>query len=113
MAYYIVKVLITSILIVLIAEIGKRNSLLAAVLASVPLISVLALIWLYIDTQDILRVRELAINILWLIIPSLTLFITLPILLDRGMGFYTSLFIGVLVMTLCYLATLTIWKLLK
>lgn len=110
MAYYIVKVLVSSILIVLISEIGKRNSMLAAVLASVPLISVLALIWLYIDTQDILRIRDLAINILWLIVPSLTLFITLLILLDRGMGFYTSLIIGILVMILSYLATLAIWK---
>lgn len=110
MAYYIVKVLISSILIVLISEIGKRNSMLAAVLASVPLVSVLALIWLYIDTQDVLRVRDLAINILWLIVPSLALFITLPILLDRGMGFYTSLSVAVLVMVMCYLATLAIWK---
>lgn len=74
------------------------------------MISVLALIWLYIDTQDIFRVRELAINILWLILPSLTLFVTIPILLDRGMGFYGSLSLGILVMVLCYLAALAIWN---
>ena len=84
--------------------------MLAAILASVPLISVFALIWLYIDTQDINRIREVTINILWLIVPSLTLFIALPILLDRGMGFYVSLSIGILVMIMSYVATLAIWK---
>lgn len=53
MVYYIFKIVITTILIVVISEISKRSSLMGSVLASIPLVSVLAMVWLYVDTKDI------------------------------------------------------------
>jgi uncharacterized membrane protein (GlpM family) len=85
--YDLIKLLITALLIVAISEVAKRSTLLAAVLASIPLISVLAMIWLYVDTRDIERIAALATSVFWLVIPSLVLFISLPLLLRGGVNF--------------------------
>lgn len=102
MSYYIVKVVVTTTLIVLISEISKRYTLVASILASVPLVSVLAMIWLYIDTKDVNSVASLSTNIFWLVIPSLALFITLPILLKHEINFYLSMAIAIAITSACY-----------
>jgi uncharacterized membrane protein (GlpM family) len=71
-AYYIFKVVITALIIVLVSEISKRSTFLGALLASLPLISLLAFIWIYVDTKDTARIAELSTQILWLVIPSLS-----------------------------------------
>jgi len=91
MGYYITKIAITTILIVLISEIAKRNSFIGAILASIPLVSVLAMIWLYIDTKDVSKVSTLSSSVFWLVLPSLTLFIALPLLLKNGFDFSVSM----------------------
>ena len=108
MAYYIVKVVISAILIVAISEISKRSTLIGAVLASIPLVSVLAMIWLYIDTRDVARVTGLATGIFWLVLPSLALFISLPLLLKHGFNFYLSMTLSILVTIICYWLMVTI-----
>ena len=102
MTYTIIKLLITTVLIVAISEISKRSSLIGAILASVPLISVLAMIWLYQDTKDISKVSELSIGVFWLVIPSLALFISLPLLLKQGINFYVSMIISIAITIACY-----------
>lgn len=102
MLYYIVKVIVSALLIVAIAEISKRSSLVGALLASVPLVSVLAMIWLYIDTRDADKVASLASGIFWLVLPSLALFIALPLLLRQGMDFYLSLALSIAITIGCY-----------
>ena len=102
MAYYIVKVVISAILIVAISEISKRSSLVGAVLASVPLVSVIAMIWLYIDTRDVDRVAGLASGVFWLVLPSLALFLALPLLLRNGFNFSLSMTLSILITIGCY-----------
>ena len=102
MTYYILKIVITSIIIALISEISKRNSFMGAVLASIPLISVLAMIWLYIDTKDTTKIITLSNYIFWLVLPSLTLFITLPLLLKQNINFYLSLTVAILATAFAY-----------
>jgi hypothetical protein len=87
----LIKVAVTALLVVAIAEVAKRSSLLAAVLASIPLTSVLAMVWLYADTGDAQKVAELASGIFWLVLPSLVLFVTLPLMLRAGWPFVPSL----------------------
>lgn len=108
MAYYIVKVVISAILIVAISEISKRSSLVGAVLASIPLVSVIAMIWLYIDTRDVDRVAGLASSIFWLVLPSLALFLALPLLLKHGFNFYLSMTLSILVTIGCYWLMITL-----
>ena len=91
MVQYFIKILLTSVLVVSVAEVAKRSSFWGAALASLPLTSLLAIVWLYLDTGSTQRVGELSQGILWLVIPSLTLFIVLPMLLRAGAGFWLSL----------------------
>ncbi len=105
MTYYVLKIMVTTVLVVLISEISKRSSLAGAVLASVPLVSVLAMIWLYVDTRDVEKISALASSIFWLVLPSLALFLVLPLLLKIGWGFYASLGTAILATVLSYFAT--------
>ena len=91
MAYAVLKFVVSAALIVAISEIAKRSSFLAAILASIPLVSVLAMIWLYVETREVEKVAVLATGIFWLVIPSLVLFLSLPVLLRAGLHFYVSL----------------------
>jgi len=102
MLYYIFKVSVTTVLIVLISEIAKRSSFIGAMLASIPLISVLAMIWLYVDTKDVDKVSALASSIFWLVLPSLALFIVFPLLLKQGLNFYLSMSIAITITIGCY-----------
>lgn len=102
MAYYVFKVAITALLIVAIAEISKRSSFIAALLASVPLVSVLAMVWLYVDTRDSDKVAALASSVFWLVLPSLALFIALPLMLKQGYNFYLSMGLSILITIGCY-----------
>ena len=102
MAYYLVKIAITTILIVAISEIAKRSTLIGAILASIPLVSVLAMTWLYVDTKDIAKVSALSISVFWLVLPSLALFVTLPLLLKSGFNFYLGISISIVVTAACY-----------
>lgn len=87
---YIIKVAVTAIVVVAVSEIAKRSPVWAALLASLPLTSVLAFVWLYVDTGEAERVATLAQGVFWLVLPSLVLFIALPLLLRAGLGFWPS-----------------------
>ena len=89
-----VKVLVTAVLVVAISEAAKRSSVLGGIIASLPITSLLAFIWLYSETRDTVRVANLASSIFWYVLPSLVLFIVLPVLLLRGVGFWPSLTIA-------------------
>lgn len=102
MLYYALKVGITALVVVAVSELAKRSSLLGAILASIPLVSVLGMLWLYIDTHDVGRIAALSSSIVWLVLPSLVLFILLPILLRLGMNFYLSLGLAISATVLAY-----------
>lgn len=101
MLYYITKVIISSVIIVIVSELSKRSTLLGSIFASMPLVSILAFIWLYHDTKSKEQVSELSNGIFWLVIPSLSMFILLPILLKK-MDFLPALFISVAIMVVFY-----------
>ena len=102
MIYYLVKIAVTTVLVVAISEIAKRSTFTGALLASVPLISVLAMFWLYIDTKDVTKVSALATSVFWLVLPSLALFVTLPFLLKQGLNFYLSISVSIGITIGCY-----------
>ena len=102
MIYYLTKVFISAILIVIISEISKRSSFMGALLASIPLVSVMAILWIYIDTKDIEKISSLSTGIFWLVLPSLALFVSLPLLLKQGLDFYLSLLISIVITAACY-----------
>jgi hypothetical protein len=87
----VVKVAITAVVVVAVAEIAKRSSLWGAVIASLPLTSLLAFIWLYMDTGDAQAIAGLSRGIFWLVLASLPLFAILPALVALGWSFWPAL----------------------
>jgi len=104
MGHYALKIGLSALILVAVAEIAKRNTLWAAALASLPLTSLLAFVWLYLDTGDVQKVAALAGGIFWLVLPSLLLFVLLPLLLRSGWGFWVSLGVSSAATALAYLA---------
>ena len=102
MFYIFIKTLITAIIVIVVAEISKRSSLLAGLIVSIPLTSFLALIWLYWDTRDIQKVIDLSNSTLLMIIPSLAFFIFLPILIKFNLPFLIAMTGSILLTAGCY-----------
>jgi hypothetical protein len=109
-AYYVVKLVVTSALVVAISELSKRSTLAGSLLASLPIVSVLAMIWLYADTRDVVQVAALSRSVFWLVLPSLVLFLLLPALLQRGYGFVASLAVSIGATILVYLAAIAVGR---
>lgn len=100
--YTIFKIILTAMIIVGISEIAKRSTLIAGIVASIPLTSLLALTWLYFDTQSSSTVMDLSRNILLMIPPSLTFFIALNSLLGWNTAFTLSLLISIVLTAVVY-----------
>jgi hypothetical protein len=110
MTQYIVKILLTTGLIVAISEVSKRSSFFGGLLASLPLVSFLAMIWLYLDTRDASKVATLSTNIFWLVLPSLVFFAVLPPLLKMKLSFALSFALATALMMACYGVMLVVLK---
>tara|TARA_B110000438_G_C15780706_1_gene636223 strand:+ start:1406 stop:1774 length:369 start_codon:yes stop_codon:yes gene_type:complete len=102
MLYFIIKTGITAIVVVVVAEIAKRSSLLAGLIVSIPLTTFLALVWLYWETKDTQKIIDLSNSTLLMIIPSLSFFIFLPLLLKLNLSFILSMAASILLTTVCY-----------
>jgi hypothetical protein len=107
MIQLVIKYAITAALVVAIAELGKRSSWLGAALAAIPITSLLAFIWLHTEGTSNSAIATMSIQIAWLVIASLPLFLLLTWLLHRGVGFWPSLGISVAATSLTYLATVS------
>jgi hypothetical protein len=110
MFYYAAKVIISALVIVAISEIAKRSTGLAALVASLPLTSLLAFIWLQIEGAQPGKIAELSSQIFWLIIPSLVFFLLLPLLLKNGVSFWLSLGASIVSTAVSYLALLPLLR---
>lgn len=100
--YLLLKFVLSAAIVVAVSEIARRTTLLGALLASLPLTSLLAMIWLYHESNDVARVAALSAEIFWLVLPSLLLFLVLPWLIRRGVPFYLSLVLAIGGMALGY-----------
>ena len=95
MLYLVIKAAISGVIVALVSEIARRYPGWGGLVASLPLTSLLAMIWLWRDTDDSLRVAELSSGTFWFILPSLPLFVVLPMLLRSGMAFWAAMAIVV------------------
>lgn len=99
---FAIKVIITALIVVGVSELAKKIPLFAAIIASLPLTSILALTWLYWDTSDTSEVEKLSLSIFWAVLPSLLFFLALPFLLKKGLSYWSSLAISCAVMSASY-----------
>jgi hypothetical protein len=103
MYYLLLKAAISGLIIAAVSEIAKRSPGLGALVASLPLISVLGMMWLWRDTHDPKRLADHAQATLWYVLPSLPMFVLIPMLLRRGVGFWPTLGAGCLLTIVLYL----------
>ena len=104
MPYLLLKALISGAIVAAVSEIAKRYPGFGGLVASLPLVSVLGMIWLWRDTQDPDRMAAHATGTFWFVLPSLPMFLLIPALLRRGVGFFPSLAAGCLLTVMLYAA---------
>jgi hypothetical protein len=95
MLYLFIKAAISGAIVAAVSEIARRYPGWGGLVASLPLTSLLAMLWLWRDSGDTMKVAELSQGTIWFILPSLPLFVALPILLRNGVGFWLSMAIVV------------------
>jgi F0F1-type ATP synthase assembly protein I len=83
MTWFIVKVLITAIIIVIVSEVGKVNAFLGSMLASIPLVSTLGMIWMQAEKTPADKIVAHSRGVFWMVLPSLPMFLLLPWLLEK------------------------------
>lgn len=100
---FFVKVLVSALIVAGVSELARRFTLAAAILASLPFTSILAMIWLFRDTKDVEKISTLSTGIFWAVLPSLLFFLVLPALLKSGIRFPWAMLISSAVMLAGYL----------
>lgn len=108
MAYALLKALLSGVIVALVSEVAKRNPGAGGLVASLPLVSVLGMIWLWKDTGDAARLAAHSTATFWFVLPSLPMFLLIPALLQRGAGFWFALAAGCLLTVILYVLVLWI-----
>jgi hypothetical protein len=101
MGWLITKYLITAAVVVAVSEFAKRSDKLGGFVAALPLVTLLAMVWLYIEKQPMEKIANHAWYTFWYVLPTLPMFVVLPWLLPR-LGFWLALGAGVVVTVLCF-----------
>ena len=109
---YLTKIVLSVVMVLAISETTKRFGFWGSLLASLPVLSVISMIWIYTDTKDIQKISAFSTQVFWFILPSVGLFLTLPCFLSRY-SFYLSLTLSCLVTIGLYLMMLGIFRLLR
>ena len=104
MLYLLVKAVVSAVIIVAASELAKRSPGVGAIVASLPLVSVLGMVWLWRDTHDPARMAAHAGATFWYVLPSLPMFLLIPALLGRGVPFWPALGAGCLLTIALYAA---------
>ena len=100
------RILLSGGVIVAASELAKRSSVVGALLISLPLASMMTLIWLHHDGQDAEQIALFSKEVLWLVIPSLAFFLTLPLFLKNDVDFIASFILSSILTAACYAASL-------
>ena len=110
MTYLIIKALVSGGVIVAVTEIAKRNNTLASIVHSLPLISLMAFVWLYSETKDAALIGRHAYGTFWFVLPTLPMFLLMPWLIKKAGGFWPGLGAGVLLTVALYFLTMRLLK---
>ena len=103
MLYLAIKAALSGIIIAIVSEVAKRFPGFGALIASLPLVSVLGMIWLWRDKPDVPNMAAHVEATFWFVLPSLPMFLLIPVMLRNGIGFWPSLAVGCALTILLYL----------
>jgi hypothetical protein len=106
--FLVFKTMITAFIVVSVSEIAKRNTLIAAIVAALPIISILTFIWVYTETKSTQKVMELCQGIGVFVLPTLVFFLLFPWLLKKEYGFWLAMGMSLIPMAIAYIITLKI-----
>ncbi|WP_440998518.1 DUF3147 family protein [Fodinibius sp. SL11] len=105
MKFLILKYAVTAFIIVLVSEVAKRTDRLGALLASLPFVTIMVMIWLYIEGQGDEKISNHAFYTFWYVIPTLPMFLAMPVLLKNGINFWWSLGACAGITNVCFVIT--------
>ena len=108
MWFLLVKAAVSGVLVAIVSEVAKRYPGAGGLIASLPLVSVLGMIWLWRETGDTVRMAAHAEATFWYVLPSLPMFLALPAMLRAGIGFWLALFLACALTILLYSAMVAI-----
>ena len=103
MLYLFIKAAVSGIIVAIVSEVAKRYPGFGALIASLPLVSVLGMLWLWRDKPDVPNMAAHVEATFWFVIPSLPMFLLMPVLLRNGFGFWTTLAVGCALTVALYL----------
>jgi hypothetical protein len=101
MSWLIIKYLSTAAVVVLVSEIARRSDRLGALIAALPLVTILALIWLHVENQPVEKIANHAWYTFWYVVPTLPMFLAFPWLLQR-FGFWPALGLAGVITVTCF-----------
>ena len=101
MVWLVTKYLITAAVVVLVSEVAKRSDRLGGLIAALPLVTVLALIWLQVERQPQVKIANHAWYTFWYVVPTLPMFLAFPMLLPR-LGFWPTMLASMLITVACF-----------
>jgi len=101
MAWIVTKYLLTAAVVVLVSELAKRSDKLGGLVAALPLVTVLTLIWLYVEGQPQEKIANHAWYTFWYVLPTLPMFLAFPALLPR-LGFWPALLACIVITVVCF-----------
>jgi hypothetical protein len=108
MSWVLTKYLLTAAIVVAVSEAAKRSDRLGGLLAALPLVTLLAMIWLYVEKQPEPKIANHAWYTFWYVLPTLPMFLAFPWLLTR-IGFWPAMFASAVITLGCF--GLTAWLL--
>ena len=106
--YFALKAAFSGMMIALISEVARRSAALGALIAALPLVSIIAVIWMWRDTSDTARIADHLNATFWYVLPSMPMFLAIPALLRAGVGFWAALALGCLMTVILFAITLVI-----
>ena len=105
MLYFILKCALSGIIVAVVSEVARRSPAFGALIVSLPLVSLMGMIWLWRDTGDAARIANHAEATFWYVLPSLPMFLVLPAMLRAGIGFWASVGAGCALTIMLYFVT--------
>lgn len=110
MTYYLIKLFLSAGVILVVTEVAKRNNAAASIIHSLPLVSLLAFVWLYSETKDSALIGRHAFGTFWFVLPTLPMFLLMPWLIKKLGGFWPALGAGIALTVILYLVTMALLK---
>ena len=105
MLYFVLKCVLSGIIIGVVSEVAKRSPTFGALIVSLPLVSLLGILWLWHDTGDVERIASHAETTFWYVLPSLPMFLVMPMMLRSGFAFWPTLGTSIVLTIVFYFAT--------